>query len=380
MIYLDNAATTYPKPNCVYRETASAMRNLGGNPGRGSHTAAARAADALYDLRETAADFFEAEAENVVLTYNATHALNLAIKGLAEDGCHILMSDMEHNSVRRPVLSLCREKGCTCDVFESHMGEPILVLSSLEKHLKSNTRLLVTTHVSNICNVKLPLRTIAKFCAHHGIRMIVDASQSAGHLPLSMRELGADAICMPGHKGLYGPAGTGLLILKGNTDVKTLLEGGSGADSLLPQMPHTLPERLEAGTLSAPLAAGLARAIRWVSSVGLGDIRAAECNLALSLASRLCDMDFIKTYASPLNHVGGTVLFNMDGFSPAELSRELDRLGICVRSGLHCAPLAHSTVGTGEDGAVRVSFGHFNSLSDVKRLVSALFSLKKEKG
>lgn len=377
MIYLDNAATSYPKPRAVYNAVSYAMKKYGGNPGRGSHRLARMASDAVYGMRETVGRFFSCDSERVVFCSNATHALNLAIYGLVREPCHILVSDMEHNSTRRPVLSLCRDYGCRCDVFQSLGGDRDAVLGEISRLIRDDTQLLVVNHVSNICGVTLPVRAICRFCKKRGIKVIVDASQSAGHLEIDMKALGADAVCMPGHKGLYGPAGTGLLLIGENTELSPLIYGGSGMDSHADGMPDIYPERLEAGTLSAPLAAGLAEGIRFVEHTGLHVIREHECRLAHLLAEYLSDMDSVKLYGAPFENPCGTVLFNVGGYTPAQVGAILDDNGICVRSGLHCAPMAHRTFDTGENGAVRASFGYFNTVVDVRRIADEIYALSK---
>ena len=377
MIYLDNAATSYPKPRAVYRAVADTMRKCGGNPGRGSHKPARLASDAIYDMRETAGRFFSCEAERVVLCLNATYALNIAIKGLVTEPCHVLMSDLEHNSTRRPVLSLCRDIGCTCDVFPSCNGDREAVLGAISRLIRNDTRLVVVNHASNVCGIVMPVRAICRYCKKRGIRVVVDASQSAGHLPVDVKSMGADAVCMAGHKGLYGPAGTGLLLLGEGVEILPLLSGGSGMDSLSEGMPMLYPERLEAGTQSAPLAAGLAEGIRWIEKTGLHEIRSHECRLARLLAEYLSEMDGVTMYGSPFENCGGVILFNVDGYTPARVGTVLDERGICVRSGLHCAPMAHNTLGTGENGAVRASIGFFNTTVDVRRLADEVYALSK---
>ncbi len=377
MIYLDNAATSYPKPRAVYSTVSRVMRKYGGNPGRGSHRLARTASDALYDLRETAGDFFACDPERVVFCSNATHALNLAIFGLVREPCHVLMSDMEHNSTRRPILSLCRHMGCSCSVFPSCGGDREAVLGGISRLIREDTRLVVVNHVSNVCGVTLPVRAICKYCKKRGIKVVIDASQSAGHLQIDMSTLGADAVCMSGHKGLYGPAGTGLLLLGDDVYLSPMFYGGSGMDSLAEGMPESYPERLEAGTLSAPLAAGLAEGIRFVRGMGTHLIHDHECRLARLLCEYLADMERVQLYGAPFENAGGTVLFNVNGYTPAQVGILLDEVGICVRSGLHCAPLAHRTLSTGENGAVRASFGYFNTVVDVRRLADEVYRLIK---
>ncbi len=378
MIYLDNAATSFPKPRPVISAVTQVMRHHGGNASRGSHRLAREATEAVYSAREAAGELFGCKSENVVLTYNATHALNLAIKGLATDGCHILMSDLEHNSVRRPVIALCKTRGCSYDVFGSFGGDPDLILSGIKSLLKPSTKLLVCTHVSNICNVQLPIHAIARLCRARGITCVIDASQSAGHLNIDLDSVGAAAICMPGHKGLYGPQGTGLLLTADGLETRTLLEGGSGVTSEDEDMPRELPERLEAGTMAAPLLAGLAKGISWVRSVGVDTIHRHESELSMLCTDYFADMDSVLLYDDVFTNLGGTVLFNVKGISPARLGEMLDREGICVRSGLHCAPLAHRTLGTGENGAVRASFGYYNHWGDVRALVDAVWRISRE--
>ncbi len=378
MIYLDNAATSYPKPRGVYAQVHKAMKKGGGNASRGSHSMARAATEAVYSAREAAGELFNCKSENVVLTYNATHALNLAIKGLAKDGCHILMSDLEHNAVRRPIIALCRNRGCSFDVFSTFGGDADLIMQEIRRLVKPNTKMLVCTHVSNICNITLPVREISKFCRDRGIVCIIDASQSAGHLSIDFNAIGASAICMPGHKGLYGPQGTGLLLSADRLRYNTVFEGGSGVTSEDEGMPEDLPERLEAGTIAAPLCAGLAEGINWVNKVGTDVIHRHESELAMILSDYLHELGCVTQYDDVFSQIGGTVLFNVKGVSPSKLGELLDREGICVRSGLHCAPLAHRTMGTGDDGAVRVSFGYFNHSGDVRALVDALYRVSKQ--
>jgi len=377
MIYLDNGATSFPKPRSVYDEVLKTMKTCGGNPGRGSHVLARRASDIIYDMRECAADFFNTKAENVIFTYNATHALNLAVKGLAEDGCHILISDVEHNSVRRPVANLCRTRGCTFDVFPTCHGRADEIIKNLTCLTRDNTRLLVMCHTSNITNLTLPAYEIGQFCKKRGITCVVDASQSAGHLPIDFKLMNAAAVCMSGHKGLYGPAGTGLLLIRDGYLLEPLLDGGSGINSLEDTMPDFYPDRLEAGTLSAPLAAGLRSGIEWVKRVGISNLHYHECELSRLLLDYLYEMDGVTAYGDE-GDLGATVLFNVRGLSAVQVGEYLDKAGICVRCGLHCSPLAHGTLNTGKGGAVRVSFGAFNTVDHIRRLVSEVYKITKQ--
>lgn len=377
MIYLDNAATSYPKPESVYSAVNNAMRYSGGNPSRGSHKLARLASEALYNCREEASKLFSCDEESVVITFNATHALNLAIKGLAERNSHILVSDMEHNSVLRPVTALKKTHGCYYDIYGSHGGDADKILRDIASKIRRNTRMIIANHASNVCGVRLPVEKIGALCERLGIVFIVDASQSAGHIPISFADLKADAVCMPGHKALYGPQGAGLLLLSNKYRLETLIEGGSGVNSLDREMPEFLPERLEAGTYSAPLAAGLAEGIRWVRRTGIDNIAYHEAHLCKLLLDNLNEIKVITIYGANDQIVASPILFNISGISPSEVGNILDKAGICVRCGLHCSPIAHSVLATGENGAVRVSFGYFNTEKDTSRLVSEIYKIVK---
>lgn len=377
MIYLDNAATSFPKPPSVYSAVNKAMRRAAGNPSRGSHKLSRFASEAVYECREEAAKLFSCEPENVVLTFNATHSLNLAIKGLARKNSHILLSDMEHNSVLRPVAALAGTHGCTYDVYGSHNGNSEQILEDIVSRIRPSTSMIIANHASNVCGIRLPVERIGALCKRLGITLVVDASQSAGHVNIDASRLNADAICMPGHKGLYGPQGTGLLILGKDRAIETIIEGGSGANSLEIEMPRMLPERLEAGTYSAPLASGLAAGMRWVKRIGIDNIARHESELATLLTDHLENISGVNVYDSALCRSGAPVLFNIQGVTPAEVGEMLDVRGICVRCGLHCSPLAHKALGTGEDGAVRVSFGYFNNESEIRRLASEISAISK---
>ena len=373
MIYLDNAATTYPKPSSVINAVSRCMSEYGGNPGRGSHKLAMLAAECVYDCRVKAADMFgDEDPSKVVFTLNTTYALNTAIKSLARPGDHFLMGNLEHNSVRRPIERLTTEGIIDCDVFDVR-GTAEAVIHRLEKLVRPSTRAIVCAHLSNICNIKAPIREIGEFCRRRGIAFIVDAAQSAGIEDIDLRKVRVDFLCIPGHKGLYGPQGCGIMMVSGRfPELKTLVEGGSGIHSLDPDMPSDLPERFEAGTLPTPAIAGLSEGITFVQSIGTRTIYEHECSMWRRL---YCDMRSMKGVRIYDDTPGAILLFNVDGFLPAQIATELNRAGICVRSGLHCAPLAHQTLGTGANGAVRVSFGAMNTAREADRFVDALYSI-----
>ena len=381
MIYLDNAATTWPKPRLVYDAVKKALKRPFGNPGRGSHKAASHAAETVYELREAAAEMFGGVPENVVLTSSATMGLNYAVKGAVKRDCKLLISDIEHNSVRRPALALQQSGICKVGVYGSHDGSPGLIIEDLYGKIEPGRTVIVANHLSNICNLALPVAEIGKICRDTGCIFIVDASQSAGHIDIDVDRMRIDVLCMPGHKGLYGPMGTGLLIFSSAaanniSAFGTLVEGGSGTDSELSSMPGYLPERFEAGTLNAHGAAGLLAGIRWIMKTGIETIGRKEKTLWCALEKKLAESDRITVYKE--SEPGAILLFNIEGVHPSDVGRLLDEKGICVRTGFHCSPLAHKTLGTGEDGAVRISFSHFNSLSDVEETADLILDITKK--
>ncbi len=362
-VYLDHAATSFPKPSAVVSAVTDCMKYRGGNPGRSSHTLALEAAREIYACREVAAAMFGAEADRVIFTLNTTHALNLAIKGImgrgGHAGGHAICSDMEHNSVYRPLYRLAREGICDLDVFDTFPAAPLrsdgMILSSLASKLRPDTRMVVCAHASNICSAVLPIRRIGELCRRRGILFVVDGAQSAGALDLDMERDHIDVLCLPGHKGLMGPQGTGMLILGKGVTLDTLMEGGNGMDSLRGEMSEDAPERYEAGTLQTPAIAGLRAGMEFVGSVGIEAIREHERALGVGLRDRLMEIPKVTVYA-PYRE-GGVVLFSVAGYTSEEVGQRLDREGICVRSGFHCSALGHRTLGTPDGGAVRVSFG-----------------------
>lgn len=383
MIYLDNAATTFPKPPAVRHETERCLREYCGNPGRSAHKLSLAAAEAVYDCRLAAAELFGiASPEKIIFTYNTTYALNLAIKGLLHRGDHVLISDMEHNAVFRPVYRLAELGEISYDIFPTGCADPHWLteemLPSLRRLLRPNTRMLITAHIPNLCSAVMPLDVLGRFCRENKLLFVVDAAQSAGIEHIDCKTMQIDALCVPGHKGLYGPQGSGILALGTDLTMSTLIEGGSGINSLDPAMPEFPPERYEAGTLATPTLAGLCAGIRFIRERGLDRIKAHEQTLYLRLREQLLNMDGITVYAP--HHVGSTLLFNLDGIPSAEAAAALDRHNICLRAGFHCAPLGHRTLATGSDGALRVGFSVFNRINDVDALVSAIRQIRRENG
>ncbi|MBR2621250.1 MAG: aminotransferase class V-fold PLP-dependent enzyme [Clostridia bacterium] len=385
MIYLDNAATSFPKPRCVYEAVDRCICNYCGNPGRGSHPMALAAADKIYECREKLANYFHAaSAEQIVFTLNATYALNWMIKGLLRPGDHVLISDMEHNAVWRPIERLARDGRISYDVFPTMVGEedarlarnPTRICARIAARLKPQTRAVICSHQSNICSAHLPLSEIGAFCHRHHLLFLVDASQSAGHLPIDMQAMHIDGLCAPGHKGMYGIQGCGFAVLGERIVPDTLIEGGSGYASLDAAMPDLLPERGEAGTLPTPAIAGLCAGVSYLNRTDLTDVAAHERMLFRRLNERLQSLPNYHVYLP--EHEGSTLMFHRDGIAADKIGQYLAHRGICVRTGYHCAALGHKTLRTPDGGGVRVSFGLFNRPRDVDVLYGALRDMERE--
>lgn len=368
MIYLDNAATSFPKPRRVIAEQTRCMQLYCGNAGRGSHKLAMASAEKIFECRQLIADFFRSEhPENVSFALNTTMALNFAIKGLLQKGDHVLISDMEHNAVYRPISRLASEGYITFDVFPTFVLDQnrssARICSAIAHLIKSNTKMLICSHSSNICSVTMPLAEIGALCRRKGIVFVVDAAQSAGHLKIDVDKMKIDALCVPGHKGLMGPQGCGFVLWGEAVLPNTLIEGGSGYQSLEAEMPSELPERMEAGTLPTPAIAGLCEGIREVTRIGTDEISSYEKQLFLRLWEMLSHLDGVTVYVP--QYQGSILLFGTEKMSSDVLGNELNKRGFCVRSGFHCSALGHQTLQTPIDGAVRVSPGIYTKMTDI---------------
>ena len=363
MIYFDAGATTLQKPLSVPLAAARAIRRCA-SPGRGAHAPALRAADVVYECRSALAALFAAQPEQVVFTMNATHALNLAIKTLARSGDEVVVSGFEHNSVRRPLHAL----GARVIVAGRKLFDPGDTLRAFSSAITARTRLVVCTHVSNVFGYILPVEEIAALCRARGVPFVLDASQSAGILPVRLRELQADFIAMPGHKGLYGPQGTGVLLCARTPE--PLLEGGSGSASREAGMPRALPDRAEAGTQNAAGIAGLLAGVRFVQRRTPQAIFLHECALRAAACRALGALAEVRVFCGP--HQAGTLCFLPRSVPCEQLAARLSEAGICLRAGLHCAPLAHESAGTLESGTLRLSFSAFNTHAEVRAFAARL--------
>lgn len=368
MIYLDSAATTLEKPRSVPLACTDSITHCA-SPGRGGHAASMRAADTVYQCRELAAELFHvSDPEQVVLTSNATHGLNIAIHSLVAPNSVVLISGYEHNAVTRPLHAI---PGVHVKVAAGPLFDSDGVYESFERELTDEVSAVICCHTSNVFGFIQPIDRIAALCRQRGKPLIVDASQSAGTLPVSLEGWGAAFIAMPGHKGLYGPQGTGLLLCGG--DAKPLLYGGTGSLSARQEMPDFLPDRLEAGTQNVCGAAGLLAGMRFVQQKGIGRIHTHECRLARRMMDSLANVPGVRVFRDGLGQCqSGLFSLIVDGMDCEEAAAQLARRDVAVRAGLHCAPLAHQTAGTADTGTVRLSFSAFNNLEQTDRASAIL--------
>ena len=359
MIYLDNAATSSPKPNSVVTAVGNAIRNFSANPGRAGHKAAQSALDKVYSARLAAAEFFNApSAENAVFTPNCTTALNIAIQGTLSNFDHAIISPFEHNAVVRPLYAL----GLQYDVAEFSPDAEKMV-ENFERLIRLNTKAIICTHASNVFGFKMPIEPLGEMCKKYGLKFIVDAAQTAGIFPIDMQKMGISTLCVAAHKGLYAPVGAGLMITDGTP--KPLIFGGTGGDSLSPKLPDYPPEKYEAGTLNIPTIAGIREGINFVKRNG-ENMRKKEMRQILHAEQTLAKMPNVILYTNRKNADFAPVLsFNIKDKHSVEVAKLLDNYGICVRSGLHCAPLAHKTMGTLDTGTVRIAVSAFTKDNEI---------------
>lgn len=374
MIYLDNAATTLEKPPAVSRAMCWAMRHAGG-AGRSAHPPAMLGADIIYDTRRLAAQVFDVpDPTRVIFTANATQALNMALYAMAQTRRHFAISGFEHNAVYRPILELVKRNNLKLTMLRSALWEDALLLEQAEQAIRDGADCFVLCHVSNVFGYIQPLEQLDALLSEHGIPLILDASQSAGVLPLSVSKLHSlAAVGMPGHKGLYAPPGTGMLLWMSQDLPAPLLLGGTGSLSEQADMPDFLPDRLESGTVNVAGIAGLFEGLQFVSKVGESEIAAWECKLRDLATEKLREVPGVTVYTSPDPQKQTGVLSFTCRQLPCEIvAQRLAEHNICVRAGLHCAPLAHSTAGTLETGTVRISPGWFQSVRQMRKFCDIL--------
>ncbi|MBP3582872.1 MAG: aminotransferase class V-fold PLP-dependent enzyme [Clostridia bacterium] len=370
MIYLDNAATTHPKPERVYFAVSEAIREGLGNPSRSTHALARSAEEKIYEAREAVCRLLSVDSpEGVVFSYNATYALNIAIKSVIDSPCEVITSDIEHNAVVRPLAELGKRYGVKVVKFDSGS----LTEEGLEGLITKDTRAIVSTLHSNVFGRSVDESILSRVAKKHGLYLILDGSQALGHRKIDLKKSPCYAICAPSHKSLFGIQGSGFVYFSCQKRGKTVIEGGSGTESRNKTMPSFLPDGYEAGTPGVPSIISLLEGLSFIESVGIDAISARIDFLTEKLYDRLSSVKGTTVY--PFG--GGILSFNLSGVPSHALSEELDRLGICSRAGLHCAPSAHSVLGTLEGGAVRLSLSALNTEKELDRAYMAIKEISK---
>lgn len=379
MIYLDNAATSFPKPKDVWQALEDHWFNKGGNPGRSGHRLSLEAGRVVIQAREALAELFHGEkSEQIVFAANATDAINMAFRGVLRPGDHVITTGMEHNSVIRPLRDFEKHGGAVtiapCD------EEGFVDLNKIREQIKKETRLVVMSHVSNLTGTIQPIADIGCLCREKGVLFMVDAAQSAGTLPIDVQEAGISLLAFTGHKGLFGPQGTGGLYVHPCLDIEPYRFGGTGSRSDSQYHPDFMPDRLEAGTLNAFGLSGLLAGVQFIQETGLDTIREHEAFLTHRLVDGLREIEGVKVYGPLINEDRSCVVpFNISNLDGAEVAFILDdQFHIMTRPGIHCTPLAHETIGTFPLGAVRMSVGYFNTEAEIDTALDAVNLIAKE--
>lgn len=376
MIYLDNGATTFPKPKVVTDKIMECYLGYAGNPGRSGHKLAMKMDLEIYETREKICKLINGtEVLNVIFTFNATDSLNLAIKGVLEEGDHVITTSMEHNSVLRPLNQLRKEGKIELSIVYAD-DKGYIDPQKIFEALTPNTKMIVTTHMSNVFGTIVDIKAIGDFCKENNILYLVDASQSIGVLDIDVQEMNIDLLAFPGHKALFGPMGTGALYIKEGIIVKPLKEGGTGSYSHSIDQPDLYPDSLESGTPNGVGIIALGKGIDFINEVGLENIRNHEISLKNHFIELLKDNEDVILYGTLDDRQGAVVSLNVKDMDSSEISYILsDEFDIYTRPGFHCAPLAHKTMGTEELGAIRFSFGYYNTLEEIDKTVEALLNI-----
>lgn len=375
MIYLDNAATGFPKPGRVVQAAAQALQRYGGNPGRGGHSLSLAAGEQVFRVRRILAKEYGAVPERVIFTSGCTMSMNLVLHGYLAKGGGLLTSAWEHNCVLRTASALVNRGGVR---WEQVPGTGTELVKEIARRIRPDTALVECTHASNVTGQVFPIAEIGAVCAQHGVPFAVDAAQTGGSLPLDLKRDHIDYLCLAGHKGFYGPAGVGVLLLGENAELPPLLYGGTGSNSAEMAMPDFYPDRLEPGTLNTPGILGLGAGVLWRKQLGEAALH-RELALCRKLEQGLSRIPGVEVYTKgyrpgermPL------MLFNIQGYTSQQTANLLSRRGFALRGGLHCAPSAHAQLGTLEEGAVRCSLGAFNTAAEVEKLVAAVWEMAK---
>ncbi len=381
MIYFDNSATTFPKPQSVTNAVFTAMKKFGANPGRSGHTMSRESGRIVESCRQTAMNMFGASApENVVFTLNCTMAINMVIKGLLKKGDHVVTSCLEHNAVMRPLNKLEKEGVITYTKARVYPCDNDKTVDSFRKAINSKTALIITTHASNVWGIKMPIERIAALCKVYGIPILVDGAQSAGIIPINTQKFGIDYLALAGHKGLYGPMGTGMLITDKGKTLDTIIEGGTGTSSMILCQPKEMPQKFESGTPNLAGICGLKAGMDFVNSKGIENIFRHETQIVTHLYENMKKINKLRLYMPrpTAEYFVPLISFNFDGKISDEVGKFLDSNGIEVRTGLHCSPSAHEFAGTSKQGVVRVSPSVFSTMQEADRLIDMLKMYSKK--
>lgn len=373
MIYLDNGATSFPKPREVVEAVADAMVNYCANPGRGGHDMAMKTAKEIYRARISVAELFNIEnPARIVFTKNCTEGINIALKGILKEGDHVITSSMEHNSVIRPLHAL-RKKGIRTTIIKCDR-EGSLAPEDLRRTVKPNTKMIVLTAASNVTGTKMPIEEIGRLALRKGIIFMVDGAQGAGHMEIDVRKAHIDILAAPGHKGLMGPQGTGFLYVREGIDISPVFEGGTGSKSKETKQPLDFPDGFEAGTVNAPGIIGLGAAVSMINKIGVNVISEHERRLTEKLQNAVEKLPQVKIYGPADTHrKTGVLAINIHGLDCEEAALKLnDEFHIAVRSGFHCSPMAHKTLGTENTGCVRICPGFYTSDTEIMKTIAAL--------
>lgn len=380
-IYLDNAATSYPKPDVVIDKMVDFMKNIGASAGRGAYKSAIEADRLIFNCRSNICKLFNGkDPANVIFTYNITESLNLVINGILKEGDHVITSSIEHNAVWRPLKTLERDRGIEISTVPCD-EHGITKAEDVEKLIKNNTKLIVFTHASNILGTIQPIKEIGAIARKHKITFLVDGAQTAGAYPIDIEEDNIDILAFTGHKSLLGPTGTGGLLINCDENINPLKSGGTGGDSRNPYQPDNFPNKLEAGTPNVVGIVGLGEAINYINNIGVEKIREKEDETTAYALNKLKEIPGIKIYGpKDAKRIVGVIAFNIEGISGEEIAFRLDQeYNIMIRVGFHCAPTAHNVMGTYEIGAMRIGIGYFNEKKDIDMLIKALKEIVEEK-
>ncbi|WP_291651262.1 aminotransferase class V-fold PLP-dependent enzyme [Clostridium sp.] len=379
MIYLDNAATSFPKPTKVYEEVLNCMKSYCANPGRASHDMAIKSALKIMETRNLICELFNIKNQfNLIFTSNATEALNIAIKGVLKNGDHVISTVIEHNSVLRPLNSM-EKQGVEITLVGADKAGYVNPLD-IKNEIKKNTKIIIINHISNVLGSIQDIISIGKIAREKGVIFMVDASQSAGVIPIDVESSYIDLLAFSGHKGLLGPQGTGGLFIRDGIKINNFKEGGTGSNSHYMNQPDFMPDKFESGTLNTPGIAGLCEGVKFIKRVGIQSIKKAEDELIKYFFEEIKKLSYIKVYGSDsLNERSGVISFNIDGIDASIVGEELNEYGIAVRTGYHCTPLIHDIIGTEYAGTVRVSPGCFNILQDIDELLEAIRKIYKSR-